>query len=330
MSQGADTLIGTFAIDKGIVVVLSTGVRLLDRDGNEQKRWDAPRPLTAAALDGTLLGAADGAKLTALDLDADLTVISTTALVEACAAAVMISDNRFVCGPSNDWDRIFYIYDMKQGMLLASSNKYTYNGRPMRRVPGKDAFITVSDDLSPSDFHMYSVGSDNTLSYLGESPYHGDFRITNVYAFDAEPPNHLITDTGLLLDISRSECTQPSMPSNLPTGCFTKDGALGTLTGAQGFIGMSSRGGTLYGLLDTGSGAASSSGTRNFLLQSIDVAAREVKTQTIYALDVVGVAALAFDSQSSSVVVAHNVQGGSNPSGGTQTPSYRVELLPLE
>jgi len=329
LSEGADTLVGAFVADAGIVIVLSTGVRVVRRDGSELKRWDAPRPLMAAALDGTLLGVADGAKVTALDLAADLNALSSTELIEACTAAVMVSNHRFVCGPSNDWDRVYYIYDLLQGKLLASSNKYTYNGRPMRRVPGRDAFITVSDDLSPSDFHLYTVAADSTLTYLGESPYHGDFSISNIYAFDGEPPNHLVTSTGLLLDIGKPECTQPSTSSTALMGCFVKDGALGTLTGAQTFVGMSTQGGLLYALLDVGSTSGPSSPTRNYLLQSIDVAAREVKTQSVHALDVVRVVAIAFDAQSSKVMVAHDMQAAGTSAMGTTLP-YRVELLSLE
>jgi hypothetical protein len=334
LSQGNDTLIGVFAVEPGIVIVLSTGVRVVDRQGGEVMRWDAPRPLLAAAVDGTLLGVADGAKVTALDLAADLTMVSSTDSREACASAVMIGENRLVCGPVTDWDRIFYIYDVKEGKLLANSDKYTYNGRPMRRVPGRDAFVTVSDTSSPSDFHLYSVSADNKVTYMGESPYHGDFQVTNTYAFDGEPPTHVVTETGILLDFSRSDCGQTTMGSNAFMNCFVKDGALGTVTGTQGYVGMSNQGGTLYGLLDPElTASAKSKGERKFLLQSIDMAAREVKTQKMYMLDVARVIALVFDSHSSKVVIAYNVQGNVSQvdtltNFSTMLP-YRVDLLPL-
>ena len=110
-----------------------------------------------------------------------------------------------------------------------SSKKYTYNGIPMRLVPGTSDFVTVSVDLSPSDFHLYSGSDSGEAVYINESPYHGDLRITNTYAFDGSPPVHLITDSGLLLRIHGDNCT--GSMSSFSTGCFVKDGALGTLTG---------------------------------------------------------------------------------------------------
>ena len=330
----ADTgsLIAAFPTEHGIVLVLSTGVHLFDREGKELARWDDARAIATAALDGNMLGVADGAIVTGLDVSDKLREVSSTQLVEACTASVMISDGRFVCGPANDWDRVFYTYDLGSGKLLASSNKFTYNGRPMRRVPGTNKFVTVSDDLSPSDFHLYSVGDDHTAVYLGESPYHGDFRVTNNYAFDGAPPTHLITDTGLLLDIGRADCQQGQAPmfNGMVAGCFVKDGALGTLTGAQSFLAMSNQGGTVYALVDTGSAAAPGATTRTLLLQSIDVAAREVRSQSNYALsqNLVRVVALDFDAQTSKILLALALVT-SDGTGQNAQSKYSVELLSL-
>jgi len=106
----------------------------------------------------------------------------------------------------------------------------------MRRVPGTDDFVTVTTDLSPSDFHLYRQPESGAAEYVNESPYHGDFRVTNVYGFDRSPATHLITDAGLLLNIYGDDCG--SMASSFKSGCFVKDGSIGIPTGAQLFIGL--------------------------------------------------------------------------------------------
>ena len=325
--QGSSELIDAFIHPSGIVVVQADAVVLIDREGAELDRWDAPRVITAAASDGKLLGIADGAIVTGFEVGDGLDEISSTTLLEGCQSAVLVSGGRFVCGPANDWDRIFYTYDLNTGELLASSDAYTYNGIPMRRIPQTDDFVSVTVGSSPSDFHLYRVGADHVVTFIGESPYHGDFAATHVYGFDAEPPSNLITHEGLLLDLTSDDCAM-SMGTRA-SGCFLKNGAIGTLTGSQQFAAMDNDGGTLYGLVTPG-------GTyfrdpvceRGCLLQSIDVAGRERLTQTAYPLDIGRVVALAFDPDSSKVMVASQLVGevifDDDP-----YPGFRIDLLDL-
>jgi hypothetical protein len=316
IASGEGQLIAAFSANTGILVVLDSGVRLVERSGAELARWNAPRPLTAAAFDGELLGVSDGAILTGLNLE--LSSVSSVELIEPCSSAVLLSQHRFICGPANDWDRIFYTYDLAQGALLARSLPYTYNGEAMRRVPGSDRFVTVTEHTSPSDFHLYLVGSDNAALYIGESPYHGDFPVENVYAFDAVPARHLVTHTGWLLAFDAPGCAPGEQPSY---ECFVKDGSLGTLREGQEFVAMTNDADLLYGLaIDT-----TEPSNPSYLLQSIDVAQRAVTSTAAYSLETYNIAVFAFDRPSGRVVVGYEPDAEpSQPQRG-----YRIELLDL-
>lgn len=326
VSAGTSVLVDAYAIEDAIVVVLADAVLLLQESGDELARWDAPRPISASAIDGNQIGVADGAKVTFLDL-LELEELSEITLLESCADVVFASGGRFVCGPENDWDRVFYTYDSASGELLASSMMYTYHGIPMRRVPGTDRFVTVTVGSSPSDFHLYELGLDHAVTFVGESPYHGDFRVTNTYAFDGEPAAHLVTDEGLLLSLNDPDCL-PTMNS-FSSGCFVKDGALGTLTGSQVFVGMQSEGDVLYGIVDPTPGFAfdESVCADGCVLQTIGIAEREVMQQATYHLDMSALVAMDLAVSSSRVLVGYRLSGESF--SDSPYPGYRVELLDL-
>lgn len=321
IAEGEDALIAAYPASSGIIVVSDSGVRLFDRTGVEIAHWDAPRLLKSAAFDGEILGVADGAILTGLNLM--LMPVSSVQLIESCHSAVLLSRHRFICGPGNDWGRIFYTYDLAAGALLARSSMYTYNGLPMRRIPGSDSFVAVSTDSSPSDYHLYKLGADDVIVYVGESPYHGDFSVTGTYAFDGAPPTHLITPTGLLLSFASPGCAPGQ--STAYTDCFVKDGALGTLTGNQSFIAMTNEGGTLYGLVNNRVG---SDPAPSYLLQSIDVATRTLKTESVHALATTYVSVMAFDAVSGRVLLGYPVQSGD--AWAPVVHGYRVELRTLD
>ena len=132
----------------------------------------------------------------------------------------------------------FYTYEVGAAtpVQIAVSSPYTYNGTPMRRVPGTDDFITVTTNLSPSDFHLYRVDATGKAIYVNESPYHGDFAATVTYAFDGTPAAHLIQSQGLMLKIYGDGCT--STMNSFNTGCFIKDGVLGTLRTGESYLGL--------------------------------------------------------------------------------------------
>jgi hypothetical protein len=295
------------------------------RDGTLLKSVASPREISAAAFDGSVLVVADAGKLTSYD--AELVPGVSADLIEGCASAVLAKNQRFVCGPENDWDRVFYTYDANSGQLLASSNKYTYKGVPMRRVPGTDDFVTVSVYSSPSDFYLYSLLESGEASFVNESPYHGDFRATGVYAFHGEPPTHLVTDEGLLLKIYGPGCT--ASESSFTSECFVKDGTLGTLSGAQLFLGMDSdAAGRLYGLVDASPDYFDSSCTDGCLVQTIDIASRTVLTQSVYDLDVGAIVAVRHDPVAAALVAGFRV--GGSYSFDDPYPGHEVRLLHYE
>lgn len=276
IASGTETFVDLFVAPSGYIVVLADKVLLRARSGAELARWVAPREIRSASFDGELLAIADRAAVTALD--ASLAVVSTTFLTEECASSVAVSCGHFVCGPSNDWDRIFYTYDLASGGEIARSMPETYNGIPMRRVPGVDAFLTASVSLSPSDFHFYRVDPDGTAVFTTESPYHGDFAVTDVYAFRGYPATHVVTHEGRMLRID--ECLG-AMGWGASGRCLELDGSLGTLRTGERFLAMDTGAdGMLYAIAGTGGTFSSDplcpTGCR---LQRIDAEARTIVSE---------------------------------------------------
>jgi hypothetical protein len=248
---GTQSLIAYFVVDEGVIAALDDRVVLVDRNAQIIKSVPFARQITAAAFDGMTLVIADQAALTVLTrmLDIGPSVFVT----ETCASGVLVSGKRFVCGPANDWNRIFYTYDMGAAppVQIGVSSPYTYNGTPMRRVPGTDDFITVTTNLSPSDFHLYHVDSTGKAVYINESPYHGDFAATTTYAYDGSPAAHLIQSAGLMLKIYGDGCN--STMNSFNTGCFIKDGVLGTLRTGESYVGLADdAAGTVFGVVAAG------------------------------------------------------------------------------
>jgi hypothetical protein len=221
---GGTGFIDAFFTNDGLIVVHENGVEVVSRSGEVLASYASPRTVTAAGFDGSLLVVADLAIFTTLDTT--LAALASATLTESCSGVVMISDSRFVCGPNSDIDRVHYTYDALSAELLATSDPYIYAGVPMRGVPGFDDYVTVTHDLSPSDFHLFRVDADSRAALVNESPYHGDFAATISYAFFGSPTTHLINQQGLLLKLHDDACA-PGSPFD--SGCFLKDGELGTL-----------------------------------------------------------------------------------------------------
>lgn len=291
--EGEGSFVALFPAARGAYVVHSDGIALVDATGTQLNAWQSPREITAAAFDGTTLGVADKSALHALDLD--LVESTSVPLVETCASGVLLSSARFVCGPDNDWDRIFYVYDLAAGTQLSVSERYTYNGIPMRRVPGTDDFITITTTTFPSDFHLYRVSGANAVDYLGESPYHGDFAANEIFAFAGMPAHHLVTVEGLFLRLDASG----SSPSLL-----MKDGTLGTLRGTERFVAFdqNAEGDEMQALVTTGS--SWDEGATTYDVQRIDVPARLVVSRRTYTLSSSSILALRGDTDSVAAWVA--------------------------
>jgi hypothetical protein len=326
IAKGNSELIDMFVGDAGIYVVTLDAIMLLGRNGGVLASVASPRPITSAAFDGTQLVVADQARWTAYNTA--LVAGASSDLLESCKQSLLVSQNRFVCGPANDWDRVFYTYDTTTGALLASSKKYTYNGIPMRRVPGTDDFVAVSVDSSPSDFHLYSVTETGQVAYINESPYHGDFSVTNTYAFDGAPPVHLITSGGLMLKIYDTDCSVKT--NSFTSKCFVKDGNVGALTGSQFFEAMDSdAAGVLYALVDpTGEYYGDVPCAKSCLLEKIEVASRTIMSSSVFRLPMARVIAFRYDAASNSVVVGY-VYGtsGYDPWIDDVYPGYGISVV---
>jgi hypothetical protein len=312
--QGDQTLIASFVVDEGVIAVLSDRVTLVGRDAQIITSVPFARQITAAAFDGTTLVIADSAAITVMSRSLD--VGPSGFVTEACVSGVLVSGMRFVCGPENDWDRIFYTYDVgaTAPVQIAMSAPYTYNGTPMRRVPGTDDFITVTTNQSPSDFHLYRVDATGKAVYVNESPYHGDFAATVTYAFDGAPAAHLVQVAGLMLKIYGDGCNTTMNSFN--TGCFLKDGAIGTLRTGESFVGLADdAAGTLFAVVAAGGNFSDSPCQAGCAFQRIDVATRAITSQKTHAFSNQMYAAVstAGDPKCGNIIVGFSVASASDP-----------------
>jgi hypothetical protein len=322
VARGPEKFVEMFPIPAGLVIVHSEAVVLIDSAGTVLQRWSPGREITTASFDGATLAVADRAVVTALDLN--LAVLSTTPLTETCAASALITGKRFVCGQKADWDRIFYVYDLTTSKLLSASpkaNNYTYRGIPMRAVPGTNTFLTVSTAVSPKDFNLFSVDANQAVIWEGESPYHGDFPISEVYAFGGSPVSHVIAPDGTILRISGDPNPQGSIPR------FIKDGNLGlSRSDEPPAVGLDQAGGQVYALMPKiGPGGPIEEDEKTFTLELRRVNLEQRTVESSRALTLARASVLSFKHDPTLdrawVVFDDNAQFTIDPKG------YRIQLL---
>ncbi len=324
--RGTETLIDLFPIAAGILVVRGDAILLLGRDGTVQRMVPAARPILSAAFDGKSLVVADAALITVFSpaLDSRGTVL----LTEGCVSSVLLDDGVFVCGPANDWDRVFYTYDINAMRPIAtSSQKFTYHGRPMRRVPGSRSFVTVTTDSSPSDFYLYQVLPGGTdVVYVNESPYHGDFAATTTIGFDTTPATHLVQTGGLLLRIFGDGCD--GQHNSFTSGCFVKDGSLGLLPATQSYLALGNDdAGRLFAVINDGSPpyyAYSALCPGGCTVQRIDVPSRTVVAQRKHQMASRRFVALRPDPGCKMVALGYELATSTSP---VEYSGYQIDLV---
>ena len=292
VARGNGDLLGMWQLDRDhLLVVDSMTVKVTDTTTNDEDRPDenaddrivatykSPRQIVFATYDasGNYVVIADLAKLVTLDAST-LKVIKSQSVIQACEFGVMLKDHLFVCGPSNDWDRVFTVYNVATGNMISTSGRYTYNGIPMKKVPEHPVFLTVSDDISPSKFHLYNA-TNGTISFIADAPYHGDFPMTNVYAFGGSPATHVITHQGIILRIFGPDNT------NCVRGdCLKRDGDLGVFN-TKGYGGPSyfqmtqdANGTRVFGVIG---GAENHDHERRWVVQEVVIDTRAVNRTSL-------------------------------------------------
>lgn len=224
---------------------------------------------------------------------------------------MVVSGHRFVCGPFNDWDRIFSVFDLTTGALLRHGpEQFTYHGLPMRLVPGTDDFITVTVNSSPSDFYLYRVDAapDAGITSYGDSPYHGAFPVDEAYAFDAVPPQHVINSTGIMLTIYTPGC----VPMLWSGGCFVRDGELGTLPAGSHFVAMTEGpAGVIYAVVEGSTSYGNARCAQGCDVQRIDVGARVVRSSVPWTGSIGKVVRARYDAFRQQLLLGYLGAGGS-------------------
>jgi hypothetical protein len=320
--DSTDTLIEVFVVDAGVIVINTATVSLVGRNGIVIKAVPFARQITAAAFDGTTLVVADGAALTVMTPALD--VGPTALLITSCADAVLVAGKYFVCGPNTDTFRVFDTFDVSVNppVHVAASAQFTYNGVPMTRVPGTNAFVTVTQFISPPSFSLYQVApTTGVTTWIGSSPF-AAYAATQVLAFDGTPATHMVQQEGRILGIAGSECQGGIYR------CFTQTGVVGTLRTGETYVGLGDDGaGKLVALVTSSTdppsfGAPCASGCP---LQLIDVPTRTALQQRTHTIaDLRTVVRAAYDPKCGTAVLGYAKGMPSSPTG---TTGYRVQAL---
>jgi hypothetical protein len=316
LASGAPLLLDVFVAEAGVYVVLTYGVRHLDRSGRVIAEWTPERTIQAAAFDGEQLAIANGHYVDVLD--AALRPTTSFPLIGRCAAVALVSGARVVCRVESPYTT-FHTYDPSSGQLVASSAEHAHHGLTMRRVPATDDFVTIAP-LSGSQrerLFLHRVLEDGDAYFLDES---ARGYVRTAFAFVGTPASHVVTQDGIFLKIYGESCTPEA--DDLERQCLVEDGSLAGVVEEPRFAALDQDGqGTLYALL-TGSGYGCSQGC---VAQKIDWIRKAVLMEKPVApLTLIGpFLAARYDGVSDGLVVGGHVQGGAPGIGG-----YRVLLIP--
>ena len=197
----------------------------------------------------------------------------------------------------------------------------------MRRIPGTSYFVTVTTASSPSDFHLYQVTSGGAdVTFINESPYHGDFAATDIYGFAGRPPTHLVNIDGLLLRLFGSGCDGTT--NSFTSGCFVKDGNLGTLWSGERFVSLTNdAAGTLYAVVSQGTTFYSDPLCKGGCsVQKIDVQQRKVVAQRQHMMGAKRFIVSRPDSSCDMLAVGYEV----SPPGSSSSfewSGYQIDLV---
>jgi hypothetical protein len=235
LATGDRPLIGVHVAPAGVIVVSGTWARLYARTGAQLVEYVSPRAISASDFDGTYLALADTAAVVALEVPS-FKQHSSVFVTEACASGALLSGHRFVCSPASDYDRTFRTYDVSTGTLIGASGPFWDDGIPMRKVPGWDAFVVVGTNVVPADFTLFRVDASNAMTHGPDDLYHGDFKVSESYAFRGLPATDVVTEEGHYLHISATCGSGTNEP------CFQREGELGGPAPDERFLLMTEEG----------------------------------------------------------------------------------------
>ncbi len=231
LSNGVSMLIDAFLAGDWVIIVTEDRIEVVDKQARHiaERLWNSQ--IATAAFDGTTLVVSDTTEFVAYDTR--LREVGHGVLSSPCDTSVLVG-NRWICSVfADDLDRYYDTYDLSSGSRLARVDDTVSHRGPMRKVPGRDEFVTLNVGVDPKDFYLLSL--DDSGKAMGvattASQYHGDFSISPVYAFNGNPATQLVTDQGLVLCLNPDDCPNPKFG-------LTRDGDVGVLSGNNYFGAM--------------------------------------------------------------------------------------------
>jgi hypothetical protein len=325
-------VVGAFPVAAGAVIARADGAMLVDRQG--AMRALVPRPFSSdvqlAAMDegGRLVLAGENGMFL---YDADLRPLRAIPVQGGCYSMTVVRGGRALCATYLEIEGVTRLssWALDSGTLLASvDGDLAFSpGVGLRAIPGEDAAVDAGFYYS-----LYLVAGDGTPSFVNRSVLGGtagaDFALHQGRA-DASglPPTRLVTSSGTMLRVFGDGCL--TIPGPFQSGCFLKDGEVGTLWGSQVFAALADdgrRSGDLYVLTaDFPARPDAAAGDKVFRVQRIDVAGHRVISSRTTNLPFYTVKSAAVDTQCGMLLVAYAV-------GGPDTVpdpliSFRVDLL---
>jgi hypothetical protein len=311
-------IVDAFPTRDAILVVQQDSLLLVARNGQVMKTVQAPRQITTVQFDGERLIVGDRAMLVVYSTT--LEEKGSVLLRESCSASALVATSRLVCGPANDWDRVFYTYDIAASppaLLARSTRTFTYDGIPLRGVPGTAYFMTGSGSF----LKVGPTGDATTVA----SSYSSSVRATGPVAFFGRPPTHVITAGGQMLRIFGNGCD--GMTNTYDRGCFIKDGELGT---AQSFLALANdeAGARVYGLVGGGNAYSYDPPcAMGCALKEIDVAGRKVVSERRHTLEIGPVVSARHDATCSRLLLVYGKSGARGSYPGDVPAEYQAALL---
>jgi hypothetical protein len=320
LMQTPTPILAAFPVTGGAIVVRSDGPLLLDRTG--ATRAEAPRgtPVQAAAYDTGRLVVADEGGLAVYD--DGLQLLREVAVPGGCEAVTIASQGRALCQTHTEPTNSFMTmstWSIETGTMLASVDLDPSLPAlsSLRRVPNNDAAIGVGSVLS-----LYLLDAGGNPRFVNTSLL--DEYFDGIFAFygDGLPgstPVHVVLPSGSMLNVFGSGCL--TIPGPSATGCFLKDGELGTVRGSQSVLALADDGGgQLYALTASGDAAFPIACDGGCRVQHIDAASRRVVSSRTYAMPFYYAVSAAFDSECGMLLLTYTV-------GYSSLAVYHVDLL---
>jgi hypothetical protein len=225
LARSKSTLVDLFVGARGIYVLFTNEVRLLDHQGALLKSLALDdSPSVSGSFEDERLTITSGSVIKTYD--AQLEVLHAFAAPTGCALVARFSKERILCAT---WYYGYTVLDGTSGTVLSGPDYLFFSGPPLIRIPGSDEFVLNGGKSPLSNISMLRLTTDNHVSFLDEATLQ-QVGLFNVHGFDGGSAPSLIGDSGQLVGL-RTDCAGTAAGSH--TSCFVSSPPLGIVPAGQ-------------------------------------------------------------------------------------------------